>query len=95
MASTSAHPFPAKTAAAAPVEVDTTPHIRRSFAASRSDEIGDAGNATSVAHGAPELVANGYESMTTEEAPVVEERPKRTWFRYIKTRDFWIVLVLG
>ncbi|EON68327.1 hypothetical protein W97_07585 [Coniosporium apollinis CBS 100218] len=95
MASTSAHPFPAKSAAIAPIEVDTAPQIRRSFAASRSDEIGDAGNATSVAHGAPELVASGYGSMTTEEAPVVEERPKRTWFRYIKTRDFWIVLVLG
>lgn len=47
-------------------------------------------------HGAPEFVdinnSNGYgEGRTVEEI----EESKRGWFAYSKTKDFYIVLVLG
>jgi solute carrier family 35 protein F1/2 len=43
------------------------------------------------AHGVPELVGGSGEG----NAATTEEKSKRRWFNYLKTRDFWIVLLLG
>ncbi|KAI9871085.1 MAG: hypothetical protein M1830_003328, partial [Pleopsidium flavum] len=53
-------------------------------------------NSSSPTHGAPELLdinnGNGYgEGRTVEEI----EESKRGWFAYFKTKDFYIVLILG
>lgn len=43
------------------------------------------------AHGVPELVGGSGEG----NAATTEEKSKRRWFNYLKTKDFWIVLLLG
>ncbi|KAL8955249.1 MAG: hypothetical protein Q9183_006726, partial [Haloplaca sp. 2 TL-2023] len=47
-----------------------------------------------VSHGAPEIAANNG---TDEAGPSVEEidNSRRGWFAYFKTKDFYIILILG
>lgn len=43
------------------------------------------------AHGVPELVGGSGEGNLA----MTEEKSKGRWFNYLKTRDFWIVLLIG
>ena len=72
-----------------PVEqVDTIPvRPKGSSVSDSSSGNGLAGQA----HGVPELVGGSGEG----NAATTEEKSKRRWFNYLKTRDFWIVLLLG
>jgi len=72
-----------------PVEqVDTIPvRPKGSSVSDSSSGNGLAGQA----HGVPELVGGSGEGNAT----TTEEKSKRRWFNYLKTRDFWIVLLLG
>lgn len=72
-----------------PVEqVDTT--LIRPKGSSVSDSSSGNGLA-GQAHGVPELVGGNGEDNTA----TMEEKSKGRWFNYLKTRDFWIVLLLG
>ena len=70
-----------------PVEqVDTT--LVRPKGSSVSDSSSGNGLA-GQAHGVPELVGGEGNAATTEKGS------KGRWFNYLKTRNFWIVLLLG
>ncbi len=63
----------------------------RSSKGSSSDENGLAVQADG--HGVPELVGGRDEEQ--EEAESRGPRGRKEWFAYIKTKQFWIVLIFG
>jgi hypothetical protein len=68
----------------------------RLSASSKDPSLSDtvSGNERPDGHGVPELV--GEEQGRGENAGAgTEPEGKRTWFAYLRTRDFWLVMLLG
>ncbi|KAF2191494.1 DUF914-domain-containing protein [Zopfia rhizophila CBS 207.26] len=68
-------------------QVDTT-HVQPKGTSISEDS---SGNGLAHRHGVPELVGHGNGNTVAE----YEARRKSKWFAYVKTRDFWLVLLLG
>ena len=52
----------------------------------------DAGSGNERGHGVPELVGDGAAQTTVAD---LEGKSKGKWFAYVKTKEFWLVLLLG
>jgi solute carrier family 35 protein F1/2 len=76
-----------------PVEqAESTTHIGPK-GTSISDDSGSGNGRALDGHGVPELVGdNGATNGGSHEG---EKNGKGKWFNYMKTKDFWIVLLLG
>jgi len=83
-----------------PVEVSTT-HVRPKHGDNAASVSPIASSSSgSKAHGVPELVGNSFDEVSNGDehgAAGAQARlsEKRGWFEYMKTRDFWIVLLIG
>lgn len=67
-------------------------------ASSPSSDSGNNGTADGGVHGPAEYIAGygGAENESVANEVLAEEaRSKGTWFAYVKTKQFWVVLVLG
>jgi hypothetical protein len=54
----------------------------------RAKDHGDRSSASTVGDGDPEIVGDDGETS-------VSRSRKREWFAYVKTKQFWLVLVFG
>ena len=57
-------------------------------------EINSNGSISPAEHGAPEVVEVAEEGGISQGPPAIISI-RRRWFAYVKTREFWIVLLLG
>ncbi|KAF2497738.1 hypothetical protein BU16DRAFT_323714 [Lophium mytilinum] len=71
-------------------QVDSTMHVRPK-GSDISDDSGSGNGRAVDGHGVPELV--GENGAPTEGGRKGQGKGK--WFNYLKTKDFWIVLLLG
>jgi len=58
----------------------------------------EAGDSSNVKHGTPQFTGLDDQAQAGAGNITVGDRFKlkrRSWFQYVKTRDFWLVLVLG
>ncbi|KAF2836742.1 DUF914-domain-containing protein [Patellaria atrata CBS 101060] len=81
---------------AEPVPLDTT-HVRPKYVDGEAGPLdhGGSGNGQASGHGTPELLDASGDAYAGDGLDRADIKPKRNWFAYMKTRQFWIVLLLG
>lgn len=69
-----------------PINKDDTTFVQPKDATS----LDYSGNGQTSGHGVPEYVGHAHNEVLEEEA-----QTKGRWFQYVKTKQFWLVLLLG
>jgi len=89
---------PSKSNAAEEVIPFDTIHARPKDQHGQGYASGEAGSPSNLKHGTPQFTGHDDQEQAASGNITVGDRfrlKRRSWFQYVKTRDFWLVLVLG